>query len=110
MKLRIEPKSLRIRLSEEEFDLIQTRNRLSEKIELEADNYFTYIITAGNYSDIHASFTPSGLEIRIPFSVLKHWAVAGDTGISSKKAGDLEAGKPVVIIEKDLPPRKWKKD
>ncbi len=110
MKLRIDPKSIRIRLSEEEFNLIQTRNRLSEKIELDVENQFTFIITAGNYSDIHAKFTSTTLEVRIPFSILRHWAGSGETGISSKKPGDQDLGKPVVIIEKDLPPRKWKKD
>ena len=85
MKLRIEPKTIRIRLTEEEISIFQTENRLSEKIELGADNHFTYILTAGNYSDIHAQFLTSSLEIQIPFSVLRNWMSSNETGISTRK-------------------------
>jgi len=108
MKLRIEPKAIRIRLTEEEINLFHIENRLSEKIELGTDNHFTYILIAGNYSDIHAQFLSSSLEIQIPFSVLRNWMNSDETGISTRKGGQIDSDKPVIIIEKDLPPRNRK--
>ncbi len=110
MKLRLEERSIRIRLSEGEFDLIQRGNRLSEKIELEPDNLFTFVLTPGNYSAIQPQFLPFRLEVRIPFSVLKNWALSDKSGISTKSNSDQETVRPVVIIEKDLPPRRKKTD
>ncbi len=109
MKLRIEPKTIRIRLSEKEFSLLQTENRLSEKVEFDADNYLVYTLIAGNYSNINAQFMPLKLEIHIPFSVLRNWVSSGSIGISSNHGEDNTFDKPVIIIEKDLPPRNRKK-
>ncbi len=110
MKLRLEAKSIRIRLSEEEFDLIQKGNRLTEKIIAGPDNQFSFALTAGNYSTVQARFSAYKLEVKIPFSVLKNWATSGETGISTTRESGQETVKPVIIIEKDLPPRRKKTD
>ncbi len=110
MKLRIEEKSIRIRLTGDEFDLIHAGNRLSEKIELEHDNQFSFVLSPGNYSAIQAQFLPYRLEVRIPFSILKNWAKSGETGITGGNKNEQDTGRPVIIVEKDLPPRRKKTD
>lgn len=106
MKLRLDKKTVRIRLSKEEILSLQSDGFLEEKITLSEDNFFSYVIdvledidTCGLY------FSEDALRVEIPFKVSEKWINSNQVGIMETFETDDDEI-ITLYVEEDLPPRK----
>ena len=108
MKLRLDNKTVRIRLSKEEIIKLQSEGFLEEKITLTEENYFSYVIEI--LEDIESCdlyFNEDGLQVGIPIEMSEKWINSNQVGI--KETFDTEDGELITLfVEEDLPPRKHK--
>ena len=108
MKLRLDKKTVRIRLSKEEILNLQSDGFLEEKITLSEDNFFSYVIDVLDDIDACALyFGEDGLRIEIPFKTSEKWINSNQVGIKETFETD-EDETITLLVEEDLPPRKNK--
>jgi hypothetical protein len=105
MKLRLDKKTVRIRLSKEEILNLQSDGFLEEQITLSEDNFFTYVIDVLDDIDkCGLYFGEDGVRIEIPFNTSEKWINSNQVGI--KETFETEDDETVTLyIEEDLPPR-----
>ena len=108
MKLRLDKKTVRIRLSKEEILKLQNEGFLEEKLSFNEDNYFSYVIEVlDDIEECELYFNEDGLQVGIPIDVSEKWINSNQVGI--KETFDTEDGELITLfVEEDLPPRKNK--
>ncbi len=108
MKLRLDKKTVRIRLSKEEILNLQNEGFLEEKISFNEDNYFSYVVEVlDDIETCELYFNEDGLQVGIPIDVSDKWINSNQVGI--KETFDTEDGELITLfVEEDLPPRKHK--
>jgi hypothetical protein len=108
MKLRLDNKSVRFRLSKEEILKLQNEGFVEEKLSFNEDNYFSYVIEVlDDIEECELNFNEDGLQIGIPLDVSEKWINSNQVGI--KETFDTEDGELITLfVEEDLPPRKHK--
>lgn len=108
MKLRLDKKTVRIRLSKEEILNLQSDGFLEEKVSLSENNFFSYVIDI--LEDIDKCglyFSEDGLRVEIPFKISEKWINSNQVGI--KETFETDDDEIVTLfVEEDLPPRKNK--
>jgi hypothetical protein len=106
MKLRIEKKTVRIRLSKEEILTLQSEGFLENRVAISEDNYLSYVVEI--LKDIETcdlNFSANAVEVGIPYDTAEKWIRSNQVGI--KEIIDTDNGESVtLLIEEDLPPRK----
>jgi len=106
MKLRLDNKTVKFRLNKDEIVRLQNDGFLEEKLTINDDNQFLYVIDI--MEDLEACeliFNEDGIQVGIPFELSEKWINSNQVGIS--ETFDTDDGNTItLIIEEDLPPRK----
>src|SRR5260370_42040939 len=99
MKLRIHGNSLRLRLSRSEVERFSTTGDISETVEFEPGNQFTYSFRAGE--SLGAVHNADGIHIVVPHHEAQDWAHTDRVSIEG--AQPLARGRTLeILIEKDF--------
>lgn len=108
MKLRLDKKTVRIRLSKEEILSLQSDGFLEENITLSEDNFFSYVIDVReDIDECGLYFGEDGVRVEIPFKISEKWINSNQVGI--KETFETDEDETITLyIEEDLPPRKNK--
>jgi hypothetical protein len=104
MKLRIEHKSIRFRLSEHDIRLLKDGSFLQEKLILGPGRDILFGILIEDSDKIHLNDTPGKIQVVVPTETAKLWLESGRVGL--KAAIDNGDDGLAVLLEKDLGPRK----
>lgn len=108
MKLRLDKKTVKFRLDKDEIVRLQNDGFLEEKLIINDDNQFLYVIDI--MEDLEAcelTFSEDGIQVGIPFELSEKWINSNQVGIS--ETFDADDGSTItLIIEENLPPRKTK--
>lgn len=106
MKLRIDKKTVKIRLSKEEILELQSEGFLENHLAISEENYLSYVVEILDDIDTcDLNFSPNAIEIGIPFKVADKWIKSNQVAI--KQIIDTDDGESLtLIVEEDLPPRK----
>jgi len=109
MKLRLEKGSIKFRLSTSEINDLMKEQTFEEKINLGVGNQFIYkIVIERDLTEIVAIFHCSSLELKVPAEKAEKWNNSNQVGI--KETITTQNNETIVLIlEEDLPPRKFKK-
>ena len=108
MKLRLQPNSVRLRLSEAEVAQLAQSGRLSERVSFPGTDGGTLvyeILVDAEVVEIAASFTHGCITVKVPKASAEDWSRSGDVTLSSGRAGNGDYAF-IAIIEKDLARRR----
>jgi len=106
MKLRIDKKTVKIRLSKEEIINLQSEGFLEDKIVISEENYLSYVVEiVEDIETCDLNFGENSIEIGIPVDVAEKWIKSNQVGIKEIIETDSEES-VTLVIEEDLPPRK----
>ena len=106
MKLRFEKGTVKVRLSLEEIDLLNSERSIIEKLYISKENGFKYSIYLVERQDnCSVDFINNSLNISVPNTIANKWMNSNQIGIKETIATD-NGEAIVLIIEEDLPPRK----
>jgi len=108
MKLRLDNKTVRFRLSKDEIVRLQADGYLEEKIAINEDNQIVYVIDIlDDLESCSLNFDEEGIHVGIPFGLSEKWINSNQIGI--QETFDADDGSTItLIIEENLPPRKSK--
>jgi len=102
MKLRIRDNSIRLRLTKTEVEAINTAGLVSASVPFAGGARLVYVIESSPACvDPAARFDGGELSVRLPESVVKHWATTEEVSITAEQALD-EGGFLNILIEKDF--------
>ncbi len=103
MKLRIKGNSLRLRLTQTEVDEISDGNTVTETVSFGSQSpAFHYGLIADEHAgNITAYFNDCSLQIVLPFSQAKQWAISDEVGLERDILLD-DGSNLYVLIEKDF--------
>lgn len=109
MKLRFEKGTVKVRLSLEEIDLLNSEKSIFENLYISKDNGFNYSVQLVERQDTCSiDFINNSLKISVPNTIADKWMNSNRIGIKETIVTD-EGEAIVLIIEEDLPPRKNRK-
>ncbi len=103
MKLRIDKKTVKIRLSKEEILVLQSEGFLENQLIISEENYFSYVVEV--LEDIETcdlNFSSNTIEVGIPFKTAEKWIKSNQLAIKEKIETD-DGESLTLIIEEDLP-------
>ena len=110
MKLRIEKRAVKFRLSTSEIEQLMDEKKMEQKLSIGKNNHFSYqVILNENIAHCEAAFEPYSLTIRVPLEKAIKWSNSKQIGIKETFITDKNESF-VLILEEDLPPRRFKKD
>ncbi len=99
MKLRIQGNSIRLRLSRSEVERFGATGDISETVEFEPGNQFTYSFRTGE--SLGAVHDTDGIHIVVPHQSAQDWA--GTDRVSIEGTQPLAGGRTLeILIEKDF--------
>ena len=96
MKLRMNDKSVRLRLLRSEVERFRATGNVTAAIAFPDGRALQYRLTAGNVAQPVARFTGDSIEVVVPAADAEAWAAGPKVGIYGK-AGALD-----VLVEKDF--------
>lgn len=97
MKLRIRGNSIRLRLTQSEVEKVGNKDSVEEVTVFPNGKSFAFMVaTDENIGNIQADFNNGKIEIFIPQSLAKNWAVTEQVGLYS------EHGNIQIAVEKDF--------
>lgn len=102
MKLRMEPGSIKIRMSQEEITKLYKDKYVEEEIRLSEEAFYIFkVIIKTDIKLLKVYFYDNTLEISLPLKIAEEWKHTGNVGVKSIFQSDV--GKDVeIIVEKDL--------
>lgn len=108
MKLRLENNIVKIRLSPEEIDRLDSEKIISEKIQISDGNKFSYSIQiVENIKSCTVSFENNSLKVCVPSLTASKWIESNQIGIIASIDSNL--GESIILtVEEDLLPRRKK--
>jgi len=108
MKLRLDNKSVRIRLTKEEILDLESNGYIEDRVFLTEDNQFSYVIEiVEDLENCKIAFDENGLVVEIPNAISSKWINSNQVGI--KESFDTDEDETITLfVEEDLPPRKNK--
>ncbi len=102
MKLRLRENSIRLRLLQDEIQRLRASGLVSEKIQFNQSQTFTYTLKISNaIKEISASFENSEIIVEIPFDAAQNWTETNLVGLESEQKID-EKQTLKILIEKDF--------
>jgi hypothetical protein len=106
MKLRFEKRTVKVRLSLEEIDTLNSERSIFEKLHISNDNEFSYSVQVVDHQETCSmDFDNNSLKICMPIMLVDKWKNSNQIGI--KETIETDQGESVIlIVEEDLPPRK----
>ncbi len=112
MKLRLRENSIRLRLLRCEIEQLRESGIVSEKIQFNQSQTFTYTLkTSNEIKNISACFKNSEVIVEIPFDAARDWTETNLVGLQNEQKID-ETQTLKILIEKDFafPDRPLDKD
>ena len=106
MKLRFEKGTVKVRLSLEEIDTLNSERSIVEKLHISNGNGFSYSVqVVDNQESCSMDFGNNSLKICVPITLADKWKNSNQIGI--KETIETDQGETIsLIVEEDLPPRK----
>jgi len=105
MKLRLETGSVKLRLLREEMARLDSDKSIAEKIQIDANNTFTYIVSIVTIGDsCLMEFSDATLHVSIPSNKATKWLQSNQVGIRETIVTENKEN-ILLVIEEDLPPR-----
>ena len=109
MKFRIEPNTVKFRLTQHEIEQLKSDQMLTDAISINPESRFEYSIKPSkDVSKLTIDFTDRGAMAIVPVNLLHDWFGSDQIGIKEVLVNN-KGEKLDIVIEEDLPPRKLKK-
>jgi hypothetical protein len=106
MKLRIDKKTVKIRLSKEEILELQSEGFLENHLTISEENYLSYVVEIlDDIETCELNFSSNTIEVAIPFDTAEKWIKSNQVAI--KQTIETDDGETLtLIVEEDLLPGK----
>ncbi len=103
MKIRMDRRSLRLRLRRSEVDQITRSGKVEEGLRFGpgSKNIFSYSLEMSGEDSIGAALLDKRIEVHIPKEQLQNWALSDDVGIEGRIAF-ADGNELNLLIEKDF--------
>lgn len=105
MKLRLQPGSILIRLSEQDLELWKEKDILKESLELGSGQSISWELRKEQGMEaLRVDMSQCALTISVPFGAAEQWLDSGETGLSEFLDVDGH-GALRIVVERDLKPK-----
>ena len=105
MKLRLEPGSIRIRLSEQDINIWKEKDILKESLELGNNLAISWELRKEQGMEaLRVDISQCALSISVPYGATEQWLNSGETGLGEFLDVDGH-GALRIVVERDMKPK-----
>jgi hypothetical protein len=108
VKLRLEPHSLRLRLSPQDLQQLAATGLLRQTIAFAPGRVLVYQLELAQTAELAAELTPALIRVLLPETPARQWIQSTQVGIEFQQSAGPDVSLS-IIVEKDLDPREKKK-